>query len=43
VSADGRPVGVVPLVAGASYAKAGLVAKVGYKIHRAWHWLTAHL
>ena len=43
VSADGRPVGVVPLVAGASYAKVGLVAKVGYKIHRAWHWLTSRL
>ena len=43
VSADGQPIGVVPLVAGASYAKVGLVSKVGYQIHRAWHWLTSRL
>ncbi len=41
--ADGRRVGVVRLVAAASYARVGLVAKIGYKIHRAWHWLTSHL
>ena len=28
---------------GAGAMIGGLVAKVGYKIHRAWHWLTAHL
>ena len=43
VSADGRLVGTVRLVAAASYAKVGLLSKVGYQIHRAWHWLTSHI
>jgi serine-type D-Ala-D-Ala carboxypeptidase (penicillin-binding protein 5/6) len=43
VYADGRPLGVVHLVAASSYAKVGLVSKVGYQIHRAWHWLTSRL
>jgi D-alanyl-D-alanine carboxypeptidase len=43
VSADGLTVGVVRLVAGASYARVGFVGKVGYEIHRAWHWLTSRL
>ena len=41
--ADGQRVGAVRLVAATSYARVGLLAKVGYQIHRAWHWLTSHL
>jgi D-alanyl-D-alanine carboxypeptidase len=41
--ADGRPVGHVRLVAASSYARVGLVSKIGYRLHRAWHWLTSHL
>jgi serine-type D-Ala-D-Ala carboxypeptidase (penicillin-binding protein 5/6) len=43
VSADGHLVGTVRLVAAASYAKVGLLSKIGYRIHRAWHWLTSRL
>jgi serine-type D-Ala-D-Ala carboxypeptidase (penicillin-binding protein 5/6) len=43
VYADGRPVGTAHLVAASSYARVGLVSKVGYQIHRAWHWLTSRL
>ncbi len=43
VYADGRPLGTVHLVAASSYAKVGLVSKVGYQLHSAWHWLTSRL
>jgi hypothetical protein len=43
VAADGHAVGARRLVAATSYAKVGLVSKVGYQLHRAWHWLTSRL
>ena len=43
VAADGHVVGARHLVAAASFAKVGLLSKVGYQLHRSWHWLTSHL
>jgi D-alanyl-D-alanine carboxypeptidase (penicillin-binding protein 5/6) len=43
VAADGHAVGARHLVAAATFAKVGLVSKVGYQLHRAWHWLTSRL
>jgi D-alanyl-D-alanine carboxypeptidase (penicillin-binding protein 5/6) len=43
VAADGQAVGARHLVAATSFAKVGLVSKVGYQLHRAWHWLTSRL
>ncbi len=43
VSADGHLVGTVRLVAAASYARVGLLSRIGYRIHRAWHWLASRL
>jgi D-alanyl-D-alanine carboxypeptidase (penicillin-binding protein 5/6) len=43
VVADGHAVGVRHLVAAASFGKVSFVSKVGYQVHRAWHWLTSRL